>query len=78
MSSIPPRLQSVLAALERENSEFKEWLAELAQVLPSKTKRLIQHLLRLLAEDGKASPPRRGPGGLWKSGTSEPNHRPSN
>lgn len=47
-------------------------LAELAQVLPSKSKRQIQHFLRLLAEDGKAIPPRRGRGGLWKSGVSKP------
>lgn len=44
-------------------------LAELAQVLPSKSKRQIQHFLRLLSKDGKAIPPRRGRGGLWKSPT---------
>ena len=42
-------------------------LAELAQVLPSKSKRQIQHFLRLLTEEGKAISPRRGRGGLWKS-----------
>ncbi|MCC5849703.1 MAG: putative DNA binding domain-containing protein [Verrucomicrobia bacterium] len=46
-------------------------LDELGEVLPSKTKRQVQHLLRLLAEDGKATPPRRGRGGLWKSTSSE-------
>jgi ATP-dependent DNA helicase RecG len=45
-------------------------LEELAQVIPSKKKRQVQHLLRLLAGDGKAIPPRRGPGGLWKTLTS--------
>jgi ATP-dependent DNA helicase RecG len=44
-------------------------LEELAQVLLSKTKRQVQHLLRLLAKDGMAIPPRRGRGGLWKSTT---------
>lgn len=42
-------------------------LAELAQVLPSKSKRQVQHLLNLLAEEGKALAPRRGPGAPWKS-----------
>ena len=42
-------------------------LDELLQVLSSKTKRQVQHLLRLLADDGKAVPPRRGRGGLWKA-----------
>lgn len=42
-------------------------LAELAQVLPSKSKRQIQHYLRLLAEEGKASALRLGPGAAWKS-----------
>lgn len=46
-------------------------LEELAQVLPSKTKRQVQHLLRLLAADGKTAPPRRGRGGLWKSAPAE-------
>ena len=45
-------------------------LAELAQVLPSKSKRQIQHFLRLLAEEGKASALRLGPGAAWKSMTS--------
>jgi ATP-dependent DNA helicase RecG len=48
-------------------SEAGAPLAELAQVLPSKTKRQVQHLLRLLAKDGKAASPRRGRGGIWKS-----------
>lgn len=47
-------------------------LAELAQVLPSKTKRQVQHLLHLLSDEGKAISPRRGRGGLWKSTTSAP------
>jgi ATP-dependent DNA helicase RecG len=47
-------------------------LGELAQVLPSKSKRQIQHLLCLLAEDQKAVAPRRGRGGVWKSTTSGP------
>lgn len=47
-------------------------LGELAQVLPSKSKRQVQHLLRLLAGDGRATPPRRGRGGLWKSTGSTP------
>jgi ATP-dependent DNA helicase RecG len=42
-------------------------LAELAQVLPSKSKRQVQHLLNLLAEEGKALAPRRGRGAPWKS-----------
>lgn len=42
-------------------------LTELAQVLPSKSKRQVQHLLNLLAEEGKALAPRRGPGAPWKS-----------
>jgi ATP-dependent DNA helicase RecG len=42
-------------------------LAELAQVLPCKSKRQIQHFLRLLAEEGKASALRLGPGAAWKS-----------
>lgn len=42
-------------------------LAELAQVLPSKSKRQVQHFLRLLAEEGKATAPRPGPGAAWKS-----------
>ena len=42
-------------------------LEELTQVLPSKTKRQVQHLLRLLAEENKAIPPRKGRGGRWKS-----------
>ena len=42
-------------------------LEELTQVLSSKAKRQVQHLLRLLAEEGKAVAPRRGRGGLWKS-----------
>lgn len=47
-------------------------LDELAQVLRStKSKRQVQHLLRLLAKDGKAISPRRGRGGIWKSKTSE-------
>ena len=41
-------------------------LAELAQVLPSKSKRQVQHLLNRLADDGKALAPRRGPGAAWK------------
>ncbi len=45
-------------------------LAELAQVLPSKSKRQIQHFLRLLAEEGKASALRLGPGAAWKSTSS--------
>lgn len=53
-------------------------LAELAQVLPSKTKRQVQHLLRLLAKDGKAAPPRRGRGGLWKSKSYESPDHPQN
>jgi ATP-dependent DNA helicase RecG len=44
-------------------------LAELAQVLPSKTKRQVQHLLRLLSDDDNAIAPRRGRGGVWKSKT---------
>lgn len=48
-------------------------LPELAQVLPSKTKRQVQHLLRLLAKDGKAIPPRRGRGGLWTAAAYESN-----
>jgi ATP-dependent DNA helicase RecG len=46
-------------------------LAELAEVLPSKTIRQVQHLLRLLADEGRAIAPHRGRGGLWKSTTSE-------
>jgi ATP-dependent DNA helicase RecG len=41
-------------------------LTELAQVLPSKSKRQVQHLLNRLADDGKALAPRRGPGAAWK------------
>jgi ATP-dependent DNA helicase RecG len=41
-------------------------LVELEQVLPSKTKRQVQHLLRLLTEEGKVIAPRRGPGSPWK------------
>lgn len=41
-------------------------LEELAQVLPSRTKRQVQHLLRLLAQDEKAFPARKGPGTPWK------------
>jgi ATP-dependent DNA helicase RecG len=44
-------------------------LEELSEVLQSKSKRQVQHLLRLLAKEGKAMPPRRGRGGLWKSMT---------
>jgi ATP-dependent DNA helicase RecG len=46
-------------------------LEELAQVLPSKTRRQIQHLLWLLADEHKAVPPRRGRRALWKSESSE-------
>jgi ATP-dependent DNA helicase RecG len=43
-------------------------LDELAQVLRStKTKRQVQHLLKLLAVEGKAIAPRPGPGAAWKS-----------
>lgn len=52
-------------------------LAELAEVLPSKTKRQIQHLLQLLAAQGKAIAPRPGVGGAWKSNfctPTEPTH----
>lgn len=42
-------------------------LVELTQVLPSKSKRQIQHFLRLLAEEGKAGALRLGPGAVWKS-----------
>lgn len=52
-------------------------LEELGQVIPSKSKRQVQHLLRLLAQDGKALPPRRGRGGLWKSKTSAPQAAPN-
>ncbi len=41
-------------------------LTELAQVLPSKSKRQVQHLLNRLADDGKALAPRRGPSAAWK------------
>jgi ATP-dependent DNA helicase RecG len=51
-------------------------LDELAQVLPSKSKRQIQHLLRLLAEDHKSVPPRRGRGGIWKSKSYTPSTPP--
>jgi ATP-dependent DNA helicase RecG len=45
-------------------------LDELAEVLKStKSKRQVQHLLHLLVNEGKALPPRRGRGGLWKSTT---------
>jgi len=67
MSEIPPRLQQILDGLEGEQGAP---LAELAQVLPSKSKRQIQHFLRLLAEEGKASALRFGPGAAWKSMTS--------
>ena len=46
-------------------------LEELAQVLPSKTKRQVQHLLGLLAKDGKAVAPKRGRGGVWKPASCE-------
>lgn len=46
-------------------------LAELVQVLSSKSKRQTQHLLHLLAADGKAIAPRPGPGAAWKSKTYE-------
>ena len=46
-------------------------LAELAQVLPSKSKRQIQHLLRLLAEEQKVLAPKRGPGSAWKLDSSD-------
>jgi ATP-dependent DNA helicase RecG len=52
-------------------------LAELAQVLPSKSKRQVQHLMRLLAQDGKAVSPRRGRGGLWKSTSSTTREAPT-
>jgi ATP-dependent DNA helicase RecG len=42
-------------------------LAELAEVLPSKTKRQVQHLLQILVMEGKAVAPRPGVGGAWKS-----------
>lgn len=42
-------------------------LDELAQVLPSKTKRQIQHLLDLLADEGKLIRAKRGRGSAWKS-----------
>lgn len=51
-------------------------LAELAEVLPSKTKRQVQHLLRLLADEGKATSPRRGRGSAWKSIDSPPIESP--
>jgi len=53
-------------------------LDELLQVLSSKTKRQVQHLLRLLADDGKAVPPRRGRGGLWKATLSASPAAPDN
>ena len=51
-------------------SEAGAPLAELTQVLPSKSKRQAQHLLRLLVDEGKAVAPRRGPGAPWKSASS--------
>jgi ATP-dependent DNA helicase RecG len=42
-------------------------LPELNEVLSSKTKRQVQHLLHLLAADEKAIAPRRGRGGVWKA-----------
>ena len=44
-------------------------LAELVQVLPSKTKRQVQHLLRILEQEQKAVPVRKGPGAPWKLAT---------
>lgn len=41
-------------------------LAELEQVLPLQTKRQIQHLMRLLTQEGKVVPPKRGPKSAWK------------
>lgn len=41
-------------------------LPELAQVLPLLKKRQVQHLLRLLAHEGKAIPSGKGPGTPWK------------
>jgi ATP-dependent DNA helicase RecG len=41
-------------------------LPELAQVLPLLNKRQVQHLLRLLAHEGKAFPAGKGPGTPWK------------
>jgi ATP-dependent DNA helicase RecG len=46
-------------------------LAELVQVLSSKSKRQTQHLLHLLAAEDKAIAPRPGPGAAWKSKASE-------
>ena len=56
----------LLKHLEHKGEEGAP-LAELAQVLPSKSKRQVQHLLGLLADEGKAIAPRRGPGAPWKS-----------
>jgi ATP-dependent DNA helicase RecG len=42
-------------------------LAELIQVLPSKSKRQVQHLLKLLTAENRVVPPRRGPNAPWKS-----------
>lgn len=64
MSSIPLRLQQILDGLEGEHFEFKQW----------KTKDDFDGLTKYacsLANDGKAIPPRRGRGGLWKSTTCE-------
>lgn len=44
-------------------------LPELAQVLPLLKKRQVQHLLRLLAQEGKAFPSGKGPGTPWKLAT---------
>lgn len=44
-------------------------LPELAQVLPLLKKRQVQHLLRLLAHEGKAFPSGKGPGTPWKLAT---------
>ena len=65
----------LLKHLERKG-ENEAPLTELAQVLPSKTKRQIQHLLGLLADEKKVLPPKRGPGAAWKSKTSVPPEPP--
>jgi ATP-dependent DNA helicase RecG len=65
----------LLKHLERKGENGAP-LTELAQVLPSKTKRQIQHLLGLLADEKKVLPPKRGPRATWKSTASVPPESP--
>lgn len=58
-------MQLLLKHLKHKGKEGAP-LSELSQVLPSKTIRQVQHLLRLLEQEKKVSPARKGPGAPWK------------